>query len=44
MKLSIEAELVYTFPNETQVIANLEASQTSDQVILSEALKYPTSD
>lgn len=36
MKLSIEAELVYTFANETQVIANLEASRTSDH--LSEAL------
>jgi transglutaminase-like putative cysteine protease len=38
MKLSIEAELVYTFANETQIIANLEASQTSDQIIVSEAL------
>jgi hypothetical protein len=38
MKLSIEAELVYTFANETQVIGNLEASRTSDQIILSEAL------
>ena len=38
MKLSIEAELVYTFVDDTQVIANLEASRTSDQVILSESL------
>jgi hypothetical protein len=38
MKLSIEAELVYNFANDTQVIANLEASRTSDQIILSETL------
>jgi transglutaminase-like putative cysteine protease len=38
MKLSIEAELVYNFADDTQVIANLEASQTSDQTILSETL------
>jgi len=38
MKLSIEAQLVYNFANDTQVIANLEASRTSDQVILSETL------
>jgi transglutaminase-like putative cysteine protease len=38
MKLSIEAELNYNFANETQVIANLEASRTSDQIILSESL------
>jgi hypothetical protein len=38
MKLSIEAELVYNFASDTQVIANLEASRTSDQVILSETL------
>jgi transglutaminase-like putative cysteine protease len=37
MKLSIEAELVYNFANDTQIIANLEASRTSDQTILSEA-------
>ena len=35
MKLSIEAEFVYNFANDTQVIANLEASRTSDQLILS---------
>ena len=38
MKLSIEAQLVYNFVNDTQVIANLEASRTSDQAILSETL------
>jgi transglutaminase-like putative cysteine protease len=38
MKLSIEAELVYNFPTDTQIIANLEASRASDQVILSESL------
>jgi hypothetical protein len=38
MKLSIEAQLVSNFANDTQVIANLEASRTSDQVILSETL------
>ena len=38
MKLSIEAQLVYNFANDTQVIANLQASRTSDQVILSETL------
>ena len=38
MKLSIEAELVYNFAKDTQVIANLEASRTSDQLILSESL------
>ena len=35
MKLSIEAELLYNFADDTQVIANLEASRTSDQIILS---------
>jgi hypothetical protein len=38
MKLSIEAELVYNFVGDTQVIADLEASRTSDQIILSETL------
>ena len=38
MKLAIQAELVYTFAPDTQVIANIEASHTSDQMILSEAL------
>ena len=41
MKLSIEAELVYNFAEETQVVANLEASRTSDQIILSESLDIP---
>jgi transglutaminase-like putative cysteine protease len=40
MKLSIKAELVYTFAEATQIIANLEASQTSDQMILSESLDF----
>ena len=39
MKLSIDAQLVYNFANDTQVIANLEASRTSDQAILSETLE-----
>jgi hypothetical protein len=30
MKLSIEAELAYNFAQDTEVIANLEASHTSD--------------
>jgi transglutaminase-like putative cysteine protease len=38
MKLSIKAELVYVFAEATQIIANLEASQTDDQIILSESL------
>jgi transglutaminase-like putative cysteine protease len=38
MKLSIEAELVYAFAKDTQIIAILEASRTSDQIILSELL------
>jgi transglutaminase-like putative cysteine protease len=38
MKLSIKAELVYVFAEATQIIANLEASQTDDQMILSESL------
>jgi transglutaminase-like putative cysteine protease len=38
MKLMIGAELVYNFVGDTQVIANLEASRTSDQIILSESL------
>ena len=40
MKLSIEAELVYNFANDTQIIANLEASRTSDQIVLSESLRH----
>ena len=38
MKLSIAAELVYTFADATQVIACLEASHTADQTVLSESL------
>ena len=38
MKLSIKAELIYVFAEATQIIANLEASQTDDQMILSESL------
>ena len=38
MKLSIEAELVYDFAIDTQIIANLEASRASDQIVLSESL------
>ena len=39
MKLSIDAELVYSFADSTQVIANLEAAHTPDQEILSESLE-----
>jgi transglutaminase-like putative cysteine protease len=38
MKLSIKTELVYNFAQATQIIANLQASETSDQTILSESL------
>ena len=38
MKLSIKSELVYSFAEATQIIANIEGSHTSDQVILSEFL------
>ena len=38
MKLAIKAELAYSFAPSTQVIANIEASQSSDQTILSELL------
>jgi hypothetical protein len=38
MKLSIMAELVYTFAEATQVIACLEASHSADQTVLSESL------
>jgi transglutaminase-like putative cysteine protease len=41
MKLSIAAELVYTFADATQVIACLEASHTADQTVLSESLQPP---
>ena len=39
MKLSIKAELVYQFANDTQIIANIEASHTGDQMVLSEQLE-----
>jgi transglutaminase-like putative cysteine protease len=39
MKLSIKAELVYQFAQTSQIIANLEASHTGDQMILSESLE-----
>jgi hypothetical protein len=38
VKLSIKAELAYSFADTTQIIANIEASDTSDQSILSETL------
>ena len=38
MKLSIKAELTYQFADATQIIANIEASHTADQSILSETL------
>ncbi len=38
MKISIQSELVYGFSDATQVIANIEASHTDDQSILSERL------
>jgi hypothetical protein len=38
MKPSIDAELVYNFTQDAQIIANLQASRTSDQTILSESL------
>jgi transglutaminase-like putative cysteine protease len=38
VKLSVNAELAYSFANATQIIANIEASHTSDQSILSETL------
>ena len=38
MKLAIKAELVYTFAPETQVIANIEASQSNDQTVISKSL------
>lgn len=40
MKLSIAAELVYTFAEATQVIACLEASHTADQTVLSNRSTY----
>ena len=39
MKVSIQAELVYRFSNDTQIIANIEAAHTSDQFVISENLE-----
>jgi transglutaminase-like putative cysteine protease len=38
MRLSIQAELVYSFSEATQIIANIEASHSNDQTILTELL------
>jgi transglutaminase-like putative cysteine protease len=38
MKVSIQAELVYRFSDDTQVIANIEAAHTDDQFVISENL------
>jgi hypothetical protein len=38
VRLPIKAELVYRSAEATQAIANIEASHTSDQTILSESL------
>jgi hypothetical protein len=43
VKLSIKAELAYSFADATQIIANIEASDTSDQSILSETLEVQPS-
>jgi hypothetical protein len=40
VKLSIKAELAYSFADSTQIIANIEASHTSDQSVLSETLDF----
>jgi hypothetical protein len=40
VKLSIKAELAYSFADATQIIANIEASHTSDQSVLSETLDF----
>ena len=40
MKLSIKAELAYRFADATQIIANIEASHTSDQSVLSETFDF----
>lgn len=39
MKLSIKAELIYSFPQATQIIAAIEAAHTPDQLILSDKLE-----
>jgi hypothetical protein len=38
MKLSIKVQLKYGFPDETQIIASIEAAHSSDQKIMSETL------
>jgi transglutaminase-like putative cysteine protease len=38
MQIFIKAELIYSFAEATQIIANIEASHTGDQTILSESL------
>ena len=38
MKLSIRTELIYRYSDATQVIANIEASHTRDQKVLSKSL------
>jgi hypothetical protein len=40
VKLSIKAELAYSFADATQIIANIEASHTSDQSVLTETLDF----
>ena len=40
MKMSIKAELAYSSADATQIIANIEASHTSDQSVLSETLDF----
>src|ERR1700688_4178434 len=40
VKLSIKAELAYSFADATQIIANIEASATRDQSVLSETLAF----
>jgi transglutaminase-like putative cysteine protease len=40
MKVSIQSELVYSFADATQIIANIEASHTDDQSVLSESLLF----
>lgn len=38
MKLSVQAELTYSFAQDTQIIANIEAAHTGDQMVLTESL------
>lgn len=41
MKISIRAELTYSFAEETQIIAAIEAARTHDQSVISETLEFP---